>query len=62
MIVAIIGAGFSGMVAAYLLEKAGAKVTVYEKRPQMGGLCKTWLNGGTETKAGMSLDSTNITK
>ena len=52
MIVAIIGAGFSGMVAAYLLEKAGVKVTVYEKENTLGGHCKTLINGGSVTEIG----------
>lgn len=45
MRVAIIGAGFSGMLAAYLLEKKGIKVTVYEKQESVGGHCHTLVNG-----------------
>ena len=41
MKVAIIGAGFSGMLAAYLLEKRGIEVTVYEKFETLGGHCYT---------------------
>lgn len=41
---AIIGAGFSGMLAAYLLEKKGINVTVYEKQECIGGHCKTIIN------------------
>lgn len=41
MKVAIIGAGFSGMLAAYLLEKRGVEVTVYEKHETLGGHCYT---------------------
>lgn len=41
MKVAIIGAGFSGMLAAYLLEKDGIDVTVYEKQEYLGGHCRT---------------------
>ncbi|WP_350343184.1 FAD-dependent oxidoreductase [Proteinivorax tanatarense] len=41
---AIIGAGFSGMLAAYLLEKKGADVTVYEKQEYIGGHCRTIVN------------------
>ncbi|SHH52475.1 FAD-dependent oxidoreductase [Clostridium grantii] len=44
MKVAIIGAGFSGMLAAYLLEKNGLKVTVYEKEEYIGGHCRTFAN------------------
>ncbi|KAB3525912.1 FAD-dependent oxidoreductase [Alkaliphilus serpentinus] len=42
MRVAIIGAGFSGMLAAYLLEKEGIGVTVYEKQEHIGGHCRTF--------------------
>ncbi len=41
MTIAVIGAGFSGMLAAYLLEKAGLKVTIYEKQEVIGGHCRT---------------------
>lgn len=41
MRVAIIGAGFSGMYAAYLLERKGIDVTVYEKEEVIGGHCRT---------------------
>ncbi len=34
---AIIGGGASGMVTAYLLEKQGHSVTVFEKQPYLGG-------------------------
>lgn len=44
MRVAIIGAGFSGMLAAYLLEKKGIGVTVYEKQELIGGHCRTLIN------------------
>lgn len=36
--VAIIGSGPSGLTAAYFMRKAGAKVTVYEKMPEAGGM------------------------
>jgi hypothetical protein len=50
MKVAILGAGFSGMLAAYLLEKEGMEVTIYEKESHMGGHCETLVlkNGYTE--------------
>ena len=38
----IIGAGFSGLTLAYELQKAGLKVTVYEKN-QIGGLLQTTI-------------------
>ena len=47
MHIAIIGAGFTGLSAAYTLTKKGHKVTVFEKDPQPGGLAvgfqeKSW--------------------
>jgi|LGVE01.1.fsa_nt_gb hypothetical protein len=44
MKVAVIGAGFCGMLAAYLLEKEGIDVTVYEKEETLGGHCKTLVS------------------
>jgi protoporphyrinogen oxidase len=38
MNVAIIGAGFTGLSAAYQLTKSGHQVTIFEKDPQPGGL------------------------
>jgi 4-hydroxyacetophenone monooxygenase len=37
---AVIGAGASGLAAAYRLRQAGVEVTVYEKNAEVGG---TWL-------------------
>lgn len=47
MNIAIIGAGFTGLSAAYSLAKKGHKVTIFEKDPQPGGLAvgfqeKSW--------------------
>ena len=36
--IAIIGAGMAGLAAAYDLNKAGHRVTIYEAAPQVGGL------------------------
>jgi protoporphyrinogen oxidase len=36
--IAVVGAGFGGMAAAYDLAKAGHEVTIYEAAPQVGGL------------------------
>ena len=36
--VAVVGGGISGLVVAYWLAKAGARVTVYEASDQLGGL------------------------
>lgn len=43
MHVAIVGAGFSGLVTAYLLESKGHRVTVFEKEALPGGHCNTLL-------------------
>ncbi|XP_042401966.1 uncharacterized protein LOC121991946 [Zingiber officinale] len=41
MRVAVVGAGISGLAAAYTLAKAGAEVVVYEKEGYLGGHAKT---------------------
>lgn len=41
MKIAIIGGGASGMVTAYLLDKQGHRVTVFEKQPVLGGHIRT---------------------
>ncbi|PHT39149.1 hypothetical protein CQW23_22722 [Capsicum baccatum] len=41
MKVAVVGAGISGLVAAYELAKSGAQVVVYEKERYLGGHAKT---------------------
>ncbi|KAH0637321.1 hypothetical protein KY289_037236 [Solanum tuberosum] len=41
MKVAVVGAGISGLVAAYELAKSGVKVVVYEKEHYLGGHAKT---------------------
>ncbi len=41
MKVAIIGGGASGMVTAYLLDKQGHQVTVFERQPVLGGHIRT---------------------
>lgn len=52
MKVAVIGAGFSGMLAAYLLEKEGIHVTIYEKQEYIGGHCKTIVSKDVYTDLG----------
>jgi uncharacterized protein len=47
MKICIIGGGASGMVAAYLLDKQGHQVTVFEKQPILGGHIRT-LNQNVE--------------
>jgi hypothetical protein len=44
MHIAIVGAGFSGTLAAYLLEKRGIQVTLYEKEETLGGHCRTLMH------------------
>ena len=39
--IAIIGAGHNAVVCACYLAKAGHDVTVYERRPRVGGAVKT---------------------
>jgi predicted NAD/FAD-binding protein len=41
MKIAIIGGGASGMIAAYLLDRQGHDVTVYERQPILGGHIRT---------------------
>ena len=35
---AIVGAGPSGLAAAYYLRQSGVKVTIYDKMPEAGGM------------------------
>ena len=44
--VAIVGAGFTGLAAAYELVKAGKKVTLFERDRDLGGLAATFEVGG----------------
>jgi uncharacterized protein len=41
MKIAVIGGGASGMVSAYLLDKQGHQVTVFERQPILGGHIRT---------------------
>lgn len=41
MHIGIVGGGFSGLLAAYLLKKKGHSITVYEKEEQLGGHCRS---------------------
>ena len=38
MRIAVIGGGASGMATAYLLDKQGHHVTVFERQPILGGI------------------------
>jgi uncharacterized protein len=48
MKIAVIGGGASGMVTAYLLDKNGYQVTVFENQPMLGGHIRT-LNKNVAT-------------
>lgn len=41
MRVAVVGAGISGLVSAYVLAKAGVNVVLYEKEDYLGGHART---------------------
>jgi len=43
---AVVGAGLTGLVAAYRLAKAGWRITVFERYPEPGGLVATFEVGG----------------
>ena len=45
--IAIVGAGFTGLTAAYALIKKGADVTVYESSDSIGGLAGGFEMCGT---------------
>jgi protoporphyrinogen oxidase len=44
--IAILGGGITGLTSAFYLLKAGARVTLYEAQPQLGGLA-TYFNFGS---------------
>ncbi|ERJ13281.1 NAD(P)/FAD-dependent oxidoreductase [Haloplasma contractile] len=62
MRVAVIGAGFSGMLAGYLLEKEGIDVTIYEKQDNIGGHCKTIVSKDVYTELGTVVSFTRKIK
>ncbi len=60
--ITVVGAGFSGLVTAYLLTKAGREVRVIEKAPRAGGLIRTihTEHGLVETAANGILNSARV--
>lgn len=62
MKVAVIGAGFSGMLAAYLLEKEGIDVTIYEKEAYIGGHCQSIVSKNIYTELGTTFSFSNSIK
>ncbi|KAL8139602.1 hypothetical protein V2J09_005623 [Rumex salicifolius] len=52
MRVAVVGAGISGLGAAYELAKAGVKVCLYEKEEKLGGHAKTVTVNGVNLDMG----------
>ncbi|XVE81904.1 hypothetical protein DITRI_Ditri15bG0103500 [Diplodiscus trichospermus] len=52
MRIAVIGAGISGLVAAYVLAKEGVKVVLYEKEDELGGHAKTVNFDGVDLDLG----------
>lgn len=53
--IAIIGAGMSGMIAAYNLEKKGYNYTVYESTDRVGGRLKTDYRDGLQFDHGFQI-------
>lgn len=62
MRVAVIGAGFSGMLSAYLLEKAGIEVTIFEKEDYIGGHCRSIVSKDVYTELGTVFSFNNQIK
>ncbi|KAL0456951.1 UNVERIFIED_CONTAM: Tuberculostearic acid methyltransferase UfaA1 [Sesamum latifolium] len=57
MRVAVVGAGVSGLTAAYILAKDGAEVVIYEKEDTLGGQAKTVTVNGTPLDLGFMVFS-----
>lgn len=50
--VAVVGAGISGLVSAYVLSKAGVDVVLYEKEEYLGGHARTVTVDGHDLDLG----------
>jgi 1-hydroxycarotenoid 3,4-desaturase len=53
--VAVVGGGIGGLVAAGLLARSGARVTLYEQQPRLGGKAQQLRFGATVLDAGPTL-------
>ena len=52
--VAIIGGGLGGLAAGCILQRAGARCTVYERRDRIGGVASTLVGPQHTLDAGLS--------
>lgn len=52
---AVVGGGFQGMIAAYLLTQKGYKVTLIEKAPVLGGIMHSWNWNGIYVDKGVHI-------
>ena len=52
--VVVVGAGFGGLAAAASLARLGARVTVLEKNPELGGRARVWATEGFRFDMGPS--------
>jgi oxygen-dependent protoporphyrinogen oxidase len=50
--IAVVGGGITGLSAAWHLHRAGHRVTVFEKAPQVGGVMRTISQGGWQIERG----------
>ena len=53
--IAVVGGGIGGLVAAGLLARSGARVTLYEQEPQLGGKAQQLTVGSTVLDTGPTL-------
>ena len=60
--VAVVGGGPGGMAAAYLLARAGAKVTLFEKRSALGGIVRFAIPRFRISEASIEKDAAMLTK
>jgi len=53
--IAVVGGGIGGLVAAGLLARSGARVTLYEQEPRLGGKAQQLVAGSTVLDTGPTL-------